>query len=107
MIEPAILIGLASWRVASLVVSEQGPFDIFQRIRIGIFGIEHDDGGRIVAVPDNVFARLVSCVWCFGLWSTPAVYGLWEVEPIIVMVIAAAAILTIVETIHGTCTNSH
>ena len=95
MIEQAVLIGLAGWRLASLVTHEAGPLDVFLRFRRSL-GIEHHEGEPI-AWPENVLAQALSCVWCLGVWTTAAMYGVWQLEPVLVMVAAGASILVLVE----------
>lgn len=58
---------LAVWRISNLFVNESGPFDMFLRIR-KLTGIVHDSQKRPVEIPDNVFAGVLSCVWCFSIW---------------------------------------
>ncbi len=97
MIEEAILIGLAGWRLTALLSYERGPFDVFLRFR-QLFGFEHDEKGEPESWPGNTLARIVSCPWCLGLWVTPGVWAVWEyIDPAIVVVVAAAAVLVAVE----------
>lgn len=96
MIEQYLLIGLAAWRLTSLLSSEAGPFDVFQRIR-EMFGVTHDDGGVVFGVPQTFMAMLITCPWCLGVWMAAGCWILWEVEPVIVGVFAASSIVVIVE----------
>lgn len=96
MIEQAVLLGLAAWRMAALLAYERGPFNVFMRLR-QVLGFTHYDSGEPHIWPDNAVGRLFSCVWCLGLWTAAAAYGLWQVEPLIVVVLAAAAVLVAVE----------
>ena len=50
-----IILGLSTWRISSMFINEDGPFDIFFRIREWI----GDEG---------FFAGLFSCVWCLSVW---------------------------------------
>ena len=61
------IFGLAVWRIASLFVHENGPFDIFRKVREWV-GIQHDENGNPWIVPDKFAAQLLSCVWCASLW---------------------------------------
>ena len=56
--------GLATWRVSNMLVKEEGPYKVFQKLREAT-GIIHDDEGRVLATPDN---NLLSCVWCVSVW---------------------------------------
>lgn len=62
-----IIYGLAVWRVSSLLVHEQGPFNVFTRIR-GLAGIQHDVDGNVWIIPNRFLAQVLSCVWCVSLW---------------------------------------
>ena len=85
MIEEAVLIGLAGWRLASLLAVEQGPFEVFEKFR-AVIGVPL--GGEIKGVLPNLF----TCVWCLTIWTTLAMWGIWKIEPVAVVVIAAMAV---------------
>jgi hypothetical protein len=61
------LFALATWRLASMLVREKGPWGLFVRIR-ALVGIEHDDQGVPVQIPDNVLAGILSCLFCCSMW---------------------------------------
>ena len=96
MIEEVIIVGLAAWRLTALISYERGPFDVFLRFR-QVLGFEHDDKGEPESWPGNTLARIVSCPWCLGLYSVAGMYGVWQLEPGVVMAIAAATVLIAVE----------
>lgn len=98
MIEEAVLIGLAAWRLAALLSYERGPFDIFINFR-SLLGIEHDSTSyEPSSWPQNPIAQAITCVWCLGLYTAALSWAIWEfVEPKIVMVVAASAVLVMVE----------
>jgi Protein of unknown function (DUF1360) len=85
MLAEAVIIAFASWRLASLLVHEDGPGHVFARLR------------RFAGVPDageieGVLPELFSCVWCMSVWTALAMFALWHVwRPEPVMVIAASA----------------
>ena len=87
---PIVLIALATWRVTSMLVQEDGPFTIFRRVR-RLWGIQHDDTGCIFNVPDNNMAKLFSCQWCMSVWIGPALYGLWFIAPVAILLLAISA----------------
>jgi len=68
MLTEIAIYSLAAWRVASMLVNERGPFDVFVRIR-EVANIEHDEDGYPFMVPDNLMAGILSCVWCCSMWT--------------------------------------
>ncbi len=62
-----IVYGLATWRIASLLVDEPGPFRIFIRIR-SLVGITHDMDDNVAIIPDGFLPGILSCVWCCSVW---------------------------------------
>lgn len=91
MIETALLIGLASWRLAHLFILEDGPWLVFERIR------------RLVGVKpgpiEGFLPQLFTCMWCFTVWTTIFSYLLWRIEPVAVMIVAAAAIAAALQAV--------
>lgn len=81
----ALLIGLAAWRVSSLLAQEGGPFDVFTRLRALPLETSFEEG-----VPDW-------CLWCLSPWAAAAMYGVWELEPVVVMVVAASTVVVLVQ----------
>lgn len=60
-----VLCALAVWRLTSLLYREDGPFDMFPRLRkwVGVYYDEHS-----VMQGRNVVARAMTCFWCLSLW---------------------------------------
>lgn len=67
MIEALLIFGLATWRIAHLLAAENGPFDVFLKIR-KFFEIVHDEDDNVVIRPKNFFAQVISCVWCNSIY---------------------------------------
>lgn len=91
---------LATWRLASMFVSEDGPFDVFRRIR-SIIGVTHHDDGTIAQIPDRTLSKLFTCMWCMSIWMAGVVYGFWIVCPIVVWILGLSTGAIIVERIRG------
>lgn len=89
LIAEVLIVGLAGWRLASWFVQEDGPFEIFGRLR-RLAGAEAE--GEIT----GFLPSLLSCVWCASVWSTLAAWGFWEAGieevPIILAAMAVAVI---------------
>lgn len=62
-----LLLGLATWRMAALLVKEEGPWHIFHRIREGV-GIKHAQDGSFGIISDTWLAGVLSCVWCTSIY---------------------------------------
>ena len=81
-----IAIGLAGWRLASLLNQEAGPFMVFAVIR-SRFGVRHFHDGTPESWPTNVLTSLLMCMWCLTIWTSTAMWGLWQwhSEPVLLM----------------------
>lgn len=83
-IEAVLLLSLATWRLAYMLVHEDGPGEIFDRLR------------RIanrIPVIDDLFA----CIYCMSVWIALLLYGLSQSETgqhlIYILAFSAIAIL--------------
>ena len=91
MVEQAVLIGLAAWRITSLLVNEAGPFDIFECLR-SFIGVKS-------GLVEGFFPTLFSCIWCLSIWIVISCYLLWVLEPVVIILLAAMAIVVITDKI--------
>ena len=78
---------MAAWRIASLLVREQGPWRMFVWIRERA-GIQHDDKGTPWLIPDNVLAGILSCTWCASVWIGMFWVGFFLISPLLATKIA-------------------
>lgn len=93
-----LVIGLAAFRVASLLAHESGPFDVFLRLR-SLAGVEHTETGEPFSWPETFFGKLLRCPWCLSPWTAALMAALWlagGIGAVIVAVLAAAAVVVIV-----------
>lgn len=94
-----LAVGLASWRLASLLQRERGPFAIFEQLRVAI---ELRDG---VPVEEQRIryevAQGLACWWCLSLWTSAACFALYRVSPAIVRIMAASTIAIVIERVLG------
>lgn len=60
-----VILALATWRVSSLFAKEDGPFDLFIKIRTWL-GVVWD----IKSKPEgnNVISKGIICIWCNSIW---------------------------------------
>lgn len=70
MIEEVLIIGLAAWRLAVLIVAEDGPFQMFAKLR-RLAGVR---AGREI----TGLAFALTCVWCMSAYTAAAGWLTWE-----------------------------
>jgi len=85
-----LIVGLAAWRVASLIVHEDGPLEIFDRLR--------RRAGVYAEGPLSQIATMLTCVWCVSIWTALALWALHGVVPVATAIMAASAVAVAVET---------
>lgn len=81
-----VALALATWRTAFFFVYDDGPFMFMQWIRERL-GLLYDDGGLLVSIPDWFPASLFACVMCMSAWTGAAIYGIFVLEPKVVLVL--------------------
>jgi hypothetical protein len=90
VIQELVLVGFAAWRMASLLVNENGPFGIFERVREA-FGVPKQ--GEIIGFLPTLF----TCIWCMTVWTSLLMWATYQVEDTIVLIIAAMSVALLVE----------
>lgn len=70
-----LILALASWRLASLLVQEAGPLDVFARFRA-----------------HSTLAGLLDCVWCASVWTAAGMLLLWWIGGIAQVFVYALAV---------------
>ena len=88
MIEAVVISGFAGWRLASLLVAEDGPFEMFERLRSAV-------GVRVGEI--NQLAVVFTCIWCMSVWTSAAMLALYVVAPWAVAAVAAMGFALLVE----------
>lgn len=84
---PLVVIALATWRVAVMIVREDGPFSLCRRWR-EFTGVTHDESGEAVSWPPG---SGIVCVGCVSLWVVGPVAALWLFVPWAAYLLAASA----------------
>ena len=85
-------LGLICWRITSLLVREDGPFDIFAKFR-KLVGITYNEYS--VPVDKNVFAKLLICVWCSSVWIALALAWASEYSVNVLRYVGVSLILSV------------
>jgi hypothetical protein len=65
-VENIIILSLATFRIASLLVNEEGPFGIFVRLR-GAVGVTLNQYHQEEAT--TIWGELFTCIWCMSVWA--------------------------------------
>jgi hypothetical protein len=115
MVIDLVVYAFAAWRLASLLVNEDGPFRIFERLR-SLVGIEtittaSENGYHTAHVANGPIAEGLMCVWCTSVWcaallvigSLLPVAGIYVTWFTRILAISAGAIIiqVVIESIKG------
>ena len=94
-----LVLALATWRLASLLAHEYGPFDVFARLRslLGVVYNEH-------SLPEgsNWLAKGVVCLWCCSVWFGlfwAGFYFVWRSAWLVALPFALSAAAILVEKV--------
>ena len=60
-----VILGLAVWRVSSLLVNEEGPWELFARLRHRL-GVRYDVRSKPIGT--TMVSKALTCVWCTSVW---------------------------------------
>jgi len=72
LLEFALLV-LAVWRITSLFSQEDGPWDMFAKLR-NLIGVRYDEYSQPTRYL-NTFAKGIVCMWCASVWfAFPAAF---------------------------------
>jgi hypothetical protein len=96
-----VVLALATWRVTSLLVWEDGPFEVFARLRHGL-GVRYNESN--VAYGTNWLAKGVVCPACASVWfgiGWAIAYVLWEPSWLIALPFALSAVAMIFERLYN------
>ena len=93
-----IVSGVASWRIASMLVVERGPYAMFERLRdrLCVYELRRFEDS-VDRIPVNEWAHLFGCVWCMSVWVTVPIFAFSFVSPYAVAMLAAMTTAIIVE----------
>ena len=76
-----LLILSASWRMALMLSTEEGPFSLFENFRTAL-GIIKRNGETLP--PRTWYGRGLLCVWCLTFWLIPATWFMHKKFPVLV-----------------------
>lgn len=61
-----IVYALATWRLTTLLMDEDGPFDILKKLR-EFLGVNNEES-------EGFFYKLFNCHWCLSMWTAAAMF---------------------------------
>lgn len=61
-----LVLALATWRISSLLVNEDGPAQMFTRLR-ALVGVRYN-GETFQREASNIVAEAFTCIWCMSVW---------------------------------------
>jgi hypothetical protein len=74
-----LVLALATWRISSLLVNEDGPWFAFARLRARV-GVRYSDE-TFQRYATNQIAGAFICVWCMSVWVGLSWALAWELWP--------------------------
>lgn len=92
-----VVLALATWRLTSLLVWEDGPFEMFAKLR-HLLGVRYDEGNQPYG--SNWFAKGVVCPACASVWFGlfwGIMYLLWKPSWMVALPLALSAGAMMVE----------
>lgn len=96
-----VILGLAAWRLAYMLVNEDGPGALLSRLRyrLGVRSVVTrgaDGQPETSKVALNGLAELWLCVWCMSVWCSLVLLLPWEPIYWLRLVLAASALAVLV-----------
>ena len=92
-----IFIGLFSYRAARLLTVDDGPNDVFDRLRTHMGVRDHIDDDRPHwkgnTRPKSQYGRIFDCPYCMGCYVAPLAYAVFSTpHPVLDKVLIAGAV---------------
>lgn len=74
-----LVLSLATWRLSSLLVNEDGPWAVFVRLRY-LAGVRYN-GETLQMEAPTMLAGVFACIWCMSVWVGLFWWAAWQVWP--------------------------
>ena len=78
-----LILILAVWRISSLLVNEDGPFDVLGHMRHRL-GVRFDEYSQPYG--ENELAQALTCTWCTSIWVGFVIAALYAAAPTAVLI---------------------
>ena len=100
-----VILSLAVYRLSVFFIYDDGPFDVFQRLRERV-GILYYDNGDVIEESYKGFAGLLSCIYCLSVWWSLLLVLLYWFFPSYVTILSmpfalGGAVMIIERLVHG------
>lgn len=107
-IADSIVFGLAVWRGSIMITKEDGPFDVFSRMRENA-GVEHN-GVLAPWSTLNTAGKLLQCPYCLSMWLALALIVLQSIHrplyQVVIMSLFGSAVTVAVEDYYASNVNT-
>jgi len=92
-----VAVGLATYRIARLLVVEDGPGDVFLKLRAWAGCYEYGEDGR----PAGNLGRALTCVHCTGVYVGVFAFFGYLISPLLVVFLAALGLASLAAEVSG------
>jgi len=89
-----IVISLATWRMSHLLSREDGPFDIFDKIRLRFGAVWTENAGW---VSDDPLGKLIICPLCISFWFAIILFFLYFLISPLIFIIALSGVASLLQ----------
>ena len=76
------ILALATWRLANMLVAEDGPWMVFEhlRLKMGLQPPPYTDALRETDPPGQMPGTIFNCVWCMSVYAGSLLAGLFLIK---------------------------
>ena len=86
-----LILALATWRLSNLLVNEDGPWQMFARLR-ALAGVRFNEEFQPYA--STMMAGAFVCIWGMSVWIGLGMWAMWQAWPDSVMRLAGPLALS-------------
>ena len=83
-----VILCLATWRLSSLLCDEDGPWNVFSRLRNKI-GVKYNEANELYA--SNEISKAFMCLWCMSIYIGVLCILVFLIFPSSIFIFAALA----------------
>lgn len=85
-----VILSLAIWRISNMLVAEDGPWLVFEhlRLKLGLLPPAAPGWTRETDPPGRMPGTLLACVWCMSVWISLVYFAIFAIWPALGMVLS-------------------